>query len=108
MNHEDTKNTKSTRGILGFVRGKHYLSSIVHRPLPIITHHEFGERMSQPTHQVRETLITIYHALLEHYGQQGWWPVRGGGAWEVMTGAVLTQHTTWRNVETALDNVERA
>lgn len=34
------------------------------------------------------------------FGWQRWWPA--ATAWEVVVGAVLTQHTSWRNVEHAL------
>lgn len=53
-------------------------------------------------------LLAIYDALSSHYGPQHWWPTRSGSAWEIMLGAVLTQRTTWRNVDIALDNIERA
>ena len=43
---------------------------------------------------------TAYHALLAAYGPQGWWP--GGGAFETIVGAILTQNTSWKNVERAL------
>jgi endonuclease-3 related protein len=56
----------------------------------------------------RAVLTAIYDALSAHYGPQRWWPTRSGSAWEIMLGAVLTQRTTWRNVELALDNVEEA
>jgi endonuclease III related protein len=54
-----------------------------------------------------DILLSIYHALHAHYGPQRWWPTHGdsGSRWEVMMGAVLTQHTTWTNVELALHNV---
>ncbi|MCC6202353.1 MAG: endonuclease [Gammaproteobacteria bacterium] len=42
----------------------------------------------------------LYRRLLDSYGPQGWWPARGPT--EVLIGAVLTQHTSWRNVEQAL------
>jgi endonuclease-3 related protein len=67
----------------------------------------------------------VYRRLLEHYGPQGWWPLRslGGrpgfdergyhpglhgipdedaGRLEVAVGAVLTQNTSWANAERAL------
>ncbi len=42
-----------------------------------------------------------------------WWPAghareRGDRAFEIATGAVLTQNTNWRNVERALENLDRA
>ena len=43
---------------------------------------------------------TIFHVLLAWYGPQGWWP--GGGPFETIVGAILTQNTSWRSVERAL------
>lgn len=45
-------------------------------------------------------LIEIYHRLYQAYGPQGWWP--GESPFEIMVGAILTQNTSWRNVERAL------
>jgi endonuclease-3 related protein len=56
----------------------------------------------------RVVLSAIYEVLSSHYGPQRWWPTRSGSAWEIMLGAVLTQRTTWRNVDLALNNIERA
>lgn len=47
----------------------------------------------------------IYRNLLRHYGAQGWWP--GGSAFEVMVGAILTQNTSWLNVERAIGNLKQ-
>ncbi len=54
----------------------------------------------------RQTLERIYDRLLEAYGPQGWWPAET--AFEVMVGAVLTQNTSWTNVEKALANIKAA
>jgi len=54
-------------------------------------------------------LPEVYQRLLEHFGPQGWWPVRNGfdpPEWEVCVGAILTQNTSWRNVEKVLDNLK--
>lgn len=45
-------------------------------------------------------LISIYETLLAHYGELQWWPART--PYEVIVGAVLTQNTTWSNVEKAI------
>ncbi|MBI2683456.1 MAG: endonuclease III domain-containing protein [Acidobacteriales bacterium] len=45
-------------------------------------------------------------ALFDHFGQQNWWP--GRSRFEVVVGAVLTQNTSWNNVEKALANLRRA
>ena len=65
----------------------------------------------------------LFDKLLETYGLQGWWPLHGlpdetdhegyhrgdyslprtgEQRFEIVTGAVLTQNTSWRNVRTAL------
>lgn len=51
----------------------------------------------------------IYGILLTHFGKQGWWPMQNGflpREWEVEVGAVLTQNTSWKNVEAALKNLK--
>jgi endonuclease-3 related protein len=68
----------------------------------------------------------LYQRLLSEYGPQGWWPLRSragrrgfdgrgyhpgryagprstGERFEIAVGAVLTQNTSWRNVEPGLD-----
>ena len=47
----------------------------------------------------------IYGELSGYYGPQEWWPSIRGAEWEIMLGCVLTQHTTWANVELALNNI---
>jgi len=53
----------------------------------------------------------IYELLLETYGPQGWWPVRGTyfpreeDPFEVTVGAVLTQNTSWTNAARALEGL---
>lgn len=42
----------------------------------------------------------IHRVLLAAYGRQGWWP--GTGPFETVVGAILTQNTSWKNVERAL------
>lgn len=51
-------------------------------------------------------LDLVYTRLLAHFGPQYWWP--GESRLEIMVGAVLTQNTSWRNVEKAIDNLKRA
>ena len=48
----------------------------------------------------------IYDRLLAAYGPQGWWPART--PFEVVVGAILTQHTSWTNVERALARLAAA
>lgn len=48
----------------------------------------------------------VYRALLRAHGPQHWWP--GDTPFEIMVGAVLTQNTSWTNVERALANLKSA
>lgn len=47
-------------------------------------------------------LLSIYEILLVHYGDLRWWPAKT--PYEVIIGAILTQNTTWGNVEKAIVN----
>ncbi len=56
----------------------------------------------------RSSLIEeVYRKLLKFYGFQNWWPVHKGtdSFLEISVGAILTQNTSWKNVEKALDNL---
>lgn len=50
--------------------------------------------------------MDIYHALFASFGPQHWWP--GDTPFEVMVGAILTQNTSWDNVEKAISNLKNA
>ena len=49
-------------------------------------------------------LMKIYRLLFEAYGPQHWWP--GESPFEVMVGAILTQNTSWKNVEKAIHRLK--
>jgi len=49
--------------------------------------------------------MEIYNRLLSYFGPQRWWPAET--PYEVVVGAILTQNTSWRNVERAIDNLKR-
>lgn len=49
-------------------------------------------------------LLRVYDTLLNYYGKQAWWPAED--AFEVMIGAILTQNTSWTNVEKAVRNMK--
>lgn len=55
-------------------------------------------------------LIDIFHRLLDHFGPQHWWPVEDPASetapFEIAAGAILTQNTNWKNVESALENLK--
>lgn len=50
-----------------------------------------------------EKLYVIYQNLLKAYGKQNWWPAESD--YEMMIGAVLTQNTSWANVEKAINQL---
>ena len=52
-----------------------------------------------------QTLMTIYNLLFAAYGPQGWWPAET--EFEMMIGAILTQNTSWSNVEKAIQNLRK-
>jgi endonuclease-3 related protein len=51
-----------------------------------------------------EPLKKIYQILFDHFGPQGWWP--GETELEIIIGAILTQNTSWKNVEKAIKNLK--
>lgn len=63
----------------------------------------------------------LYTKLLSRHGKQGWWPVNNAyhkkdysypktdrQRFEICIGAILTQNTSWSNVEKALINLKKA
>jgi endonuclease-3 related protein len=48
-------------------------------------------------------LKEVYRRLLDAFGPQHWWP--GESPFEMTVGAVLTQNTSWQNVERAIRNL---
>jgi endonuclease-3 related protein len=50
------------------------------------------------------TLMDLFNLLLNAYGKRNWWPAET--PFEMMVGAILTQNTTWSNVEKAIDNLK--
>lgn len=51
-------------------------------------------------------LDEYYNALFTTFGPQHWWP--GKTPFEIIVGAILTQNTSWTNVERAISNLRRA
>jgi len=49
-------------------------------------------------------LMRMYEKMSESFGPQHWWPAEG--PLEMMVGAVLTQNTSWRNVEKAIEGLK--
>ena len=65
--------------------------------------------VSEPT-QRREAaappLDEYYNSLFTAFGPQHWWP--GKTQFEIIVGAILTQNTSWTNVERAIANLRAA
>lgn len=45
-------------------------------------------------------VMDLYNRMYNSFGPQYWWPAET--PFEVMVGAILTQNTSWKNVETAI------
>jgi endonuclease-3 related protein len=54
---------------------------------------------------VSPSLRAYYDALFAGFGPQHWWP--GRTPFEIVVGAILTQNTSWTNVELAIRNLRR-
>jgi endonuclease III related protein len=68
-----------------------------------------------------QRFIKVFKALYQLYGAQGWWPLLPRGyhpkdfsyprtpdeVFEISVGAILTQNTSWTQVEKALENLSR-
>lgn len=55
---------------------------------------------------MRKRLLGLYSGLKTRYGKQSWWPAES--RFEVVAGALLTQNTSWKNVEKAIANLKEA
>lgn len=58
---------------------------------------------------VRQTLAPVreyYYQLSSALGPQNWWPAKN--QFEIVVGAILTQNTSWTNVEQAIANLRSA
>jgi len=49
--------------------------------------------------------IKIYKKLHKYFGPQHWWPAKT--QFEVIVGAILTQSTSWKNVEKAIASLKK-
>lgn len=52
----------------------------------------------------KQRLLNIFESLLFTFGKKHWWP--GETELEIIVGAILTQNTSWRNVEKAITNMK--
>jgi len=51
-----------------------------------------------------QRLLSIFKSLLSSFGRRNWWP--GETELEIIVGAILTQNTSWKNVEKAINNMK--
>src|ERR1017187_4074831 len=56
--------------------------------------------------QPEATVRAIYRKLSRTWGRQHWWPAET--PFEVIVGTILTQNTSWTNVERAMANLRSA
>ncbi len=54
---------------------------------------------------MKHLLMEIYERLYHAFGPRHWWP--GETPFEVMVGAILTQNTSWTNVEKAIRRLKK-
>jgi endonuclease-3 related protein len=52
----------------------------------------------------QEFFIKIFNTLFDRYGDLKWWPAES--PFEVAIGAILTQNTTWANVQKSIKNLK--
>lgn len=65
-----------------------------------------GNPASQAPNGSAPPLDEYYNSLFTALGPQHWWP--GKTQFEVIVGAILTQNTSWTNVESAISNLRSA
>lgn len=49
--------------------------------------------------------MEVYNKLFNRFGKQNWWP--GETKFEIMIGAILTQQTSWKQVEKSIGNLKK-
>ena len=66
-------------------------------------------RKIKQLHLSQKNSLDIYHFLkdknLLENSPEYWWP--NSASFEVIVGSILTQNTTWKNVEKSLKNLEQ-
>lgn len=50
-------------------------------------------------------IVEVYKRLYSCFGKQYWWP--GETKFEIVIGAILTQQTSWKQVEKSIDNLKK-
>jgi endonuclease III related protein len=96
---------------LPFLRGYRRLPmSFAAKPVPTsLVRIGPSSREGPPRNVPRDTqppLDEYFNSLFTALGPQHWWP--GNNPFEVVLGAILTQNTSWKNVEQAISNLREA
>ena len=99
-------NAKGSRAV-GMANNKNPIPIIVpcHRVVGAnrkLTGYAYGLIVKQQLLQL-ELINAVFDRLKAHFGTFAWWEAES--PYEVMVGAVLTQNTSWRNVDLALKNI---
>jgi endonuclease III related protein len=67
-----------------------------------MSHHNTHTSFKKGT---RPLVVKAYNLLYKTHGPQGWWPA--SAPFEVAIGAILTQNTSWSNVEKAIKGLKK-
>ena len=59
---------------------------------------------------MKDKLLETYKILFNNFGRQHWWPAKSKKErrFEICIGAILTQNTSWKNAEKAIENLRKA
>lgn len=69
-------------------------------------HPETRAAESRPPRDAQPPLDEYFNSMFTALGPQHWWP--GNSRFEIILGAILTQNTSWNNVEGALAKLQAA
>src|SRR5260370_11301733 len=69
------------------------------------TSHPIPREFSLGVPTASPKLRDYYDTLFAAFGPQHWWP--GGTPFEIIVGAILTQNTSWSNVELPIQKLRR-
>ena len=56
-------------------------------------------------HSPTSLIYEYYKKLLNYFGKQNWWP--GNSKLEIAISAILTQNTSWKNVEKSIEKFKK-
>lgn len=63
-----------------------------------------GDLLQGSSDFLKSRLLEFHNILLDHFGDPGWWP--GDSSLEISIGAILTQNTSWNNVERTIEHLK--